>query len=177
MSERPAAHAVRAFLGAAVALACAATLGCEDLSRFSTGPGEVYCGTVTLGAAFRRGLTPAAQMRLTFDASNVDTAQSPGVVTMRDPRDDGTEHRLLDNAPLRPIPPLAHDVLSRPDLGESRVRTVVYAVSPVDPEAEALVVVLSLRSDGDVEVRLLRPGASDEAADLPEGRRPLFGLF
>jgi hypothetical protein len=90
---------------------------------------------------------------------------------------DGGETRLLQDAPLRPIPPLAHDALSRPDLGEGRVRTAIYAVTPADASAESLVAVLSLRTDGDAEVRLLRPGASDDAASLPEGRRPLFGLF
>ena len=50
-------------------------------------------------------------------------------------------------------------------------------VTPAAPEAEGLLAVLSLRSDGNVEVRLIRPGASDDTNGLPEGRRPLFGLF
>ncbi len=161
-------------------LLCAAllALGCEDLSRFSTAEGESYCGAVTLGAAFRRGFTPRTQMRLTLDADKIDGADSPGTLTTRELLDNaGAESRLVDAAPLRPIPPLAHDAFSRPQLGEGRVRSAVYAVTPSDPNAEALVAILSLRTDGDVEVRLLRPGASDDAADLPAGRKPLFGLF
>jgi hypothetical protein len=154
------------------------TLGCEDLSRFSTAEGEPYCGAITLGAAFRRGFTPRTQMRLTLDADKIDGADSPGALTTRELLDDaGAEIRLLDAAPLRPIPPLAHDAFSRPDLGEGRVRTAVYAVTPSDPDAESLLAILSLRTDGDVEVRLLRPGASDDTASVPAGRKPLFGLF
>jgi len=155
-----------------------AGMGCEDLSRFSTSEGESYCGTITLGAAFRRGFTPRTQMRLTLDAAKIDGAESPGALSTSEVRDeDSGELRLLESAPLRPIPPLAHDTLSRPDLGEGRLRTALYSVTPADPEAEALVAAVSLRSDGDVEVRLIRPGASDDVAGLPEGRRPLFGLF
>jgi hypothetical protein len=168
--------------GRALAVVVLGALGvsaCEDLSRFTTAAGQSYCGTIALGAAFRRGFTPRAQMRLSLDAAAIDGPDSPGKVSTQELRDadDGGEVRLLDEAPLRPIPPLAHDVLSRPDLGEGRVRTALFAVSPADPLAEGLVAAVSLRSDGDVEVRLLRPGASDDAASLPEGRRPLFGLF
>jgi hypothetical protein len=176
---RPSAGAdARAPIACALLLAASA-VACEDLSRYSTGAGESYCGTIALGAAFRRGFTPRTQMRLQLDAAKIDTPDSPGVLSTRELRDEaaGGEVRLLDGAFLRPIPPLIHDVLSRPDLGEGRERTAVYAVTPSDPEAEALLAVLSLRSDGNVEVRLLRAGASDDVADLPEGRRPLFGLF
>lgn len=156
-----------------------AALGCEDLDRFSTGAGESYCGNITLGAAFRRGFTPSTQMRLTLDASKIDTADSPGRLWTREilPTDEGVVVRILDSAPLRPIPPLAHDVLSRPELGDGRVRTAIYAVTPTDPQAEGLLAVLSFRSDGAVEVRLLRPGASDDTPGVPAARRPLFGLF
>jgi hypothetical protein len=171
--------APRIALAWAVLLGTAAS-GCEDMSQFSTKAGESYCGTIALGAAFRSGFTPLAQMRLVLDASALDGPDSPGALSTRELRDeqDGGELRLLQDAPLRPIPPLVHDVLSRPNLGEGRARTAIYAVTPSAPEAEALLAVLSLRTDGDVEVRLIRPGTSDVAvADLPEGRRPLFGLF
>lgn len=165
----------------AIAL-CALALtqaGCEDLSRFSTGANESYCGAITLGAAFRRGFTPGTQMRLTLDAAKIDGDESPGMLWTQELEggaDAGYFH-LLSASPLRPIPQVAHDVLSRPDLGEGRQRTAVYAVTPTDPEAESLFAFVSLRTDGDVEVRLLRAGASDDASSLPEGRRPLFGLF
>lgn len=173
-------HRVAACLFVAGALGLSAS-ACEDLSRFSTAEDQSYCGAITLGAAFRRGFTPGTQMRLTLDAAKIDTGDSPGALWTRELRDgeDGAPVfvQLLSASPLRPIPPVAHDVLSRPDLGEGRVRTAVYNVTPTDADAESLVAFVSLRSDGDVEVRLLRPGASDDAPDLPEGRRPLFGLF
>lgn len=161
---------------AALALAQAS---CEDLTRFSTSADESYCGSITLGSSFRRGFTPGTQMRLTLDASKIDGADSPGSLwtqELKDGPDPGFVH-LLSASPLRPIPPVAHDVLSRPGLGEGRVRTAVYSVAPTDPAAESLVAFVSFRSDGDIEVRLLRPGAEGDPADIPEGRRPLFGLF
>lgn len=167
----------RAASGCAILVLAAAAVACEDLSRFSTTAGESYCGTIALGSAFRRGFTPRIQMRLVLDAEKIDGPDSPGVLATREVHDDGAEVHLLDDALLRPIPPLAHDVLSRPDLGAGRARTALYAVTPADPTAEALLAAVSLRSDGDVEVRLIRPGAGDDAASLPEGRRPLFGLF
>ncbi len=171
--------ASKAWTSATLLAAALAVSACEDLTRFSTGAGESYCGNITLGAAFRRGFTPSTQMRLTLDASKIDTAESPGRLWTREvlPADEGGVVRILDNAPLRPIPPLAHDILSRPELGDGRVRTAIYAVTPTDPEAEGLLAVLSFRSDGEVEVRLLRPGASDDTSGVPAGRRPLFGLF
>ena len=168
-----------AALCAAAALSAALSAGCEDLSRFSTAPDESYCGAITLGAAFRRGFTPRTQIRLTLDAEKLDGPDSPGTLTTRDLLGDGTEVRLLDSTPLRPIPPLAHDALSRPDLGEGRVRTALYAPTPEDPEAESLIAVVSLRTDGDVEVRLIRAGTESHAdgSEVPKGRKPVFGLF
>jgi len=152
---------------------------CEDLSRFSTNANQSYCGAITLGSAFRRGFTPGTQMRLTLDATRIDTNESPGTLWTQELRDgaDPDFFHLLSASPLRPIPPLAHDVLSRADLGEGRTRTAVYSVSPNDPDAESLLAFVSFRTDGDIEVRLLRPGAEGDPSTLPEGRRPLFGLF
>lgn len=154
--------------------------GCEDVRRFSTRPDESYCGVITLGSAFRMGLSPRVQMRLVLDANDLDEPTGPGRLwTFEAASDDRPERRLLDNAALRPMPAIAHDPLSHFEMGEAAERNAVYVVTPSDPKAEALVAFLSLRSDDGVEVRLLRPGADlpDASAEEKEARRPIFGMF
>lgn len=152
-----------------------ASAGCNDLHDFSTEPGEAYCGAITLGSAFRAGLSPRVQMRLELDAEGLDGPDSPGrLSTFEAPTSELPERRLFEDATLRPIPPLAHDPLSRVEMGEGRERNAVYAVSPRDTTAAAAVAFLSLRTDHGIEVRLLRPGP--ESNDDPS-RKLLFGLF
>jgi hypothetical protein len=161
----------------ALAMGCAA---CEDLSDFSTGPGEAYCGSITIGGSFRTGFSTRVQMRLELDASLLDDpAASPGTLATFEAADEVTpERRIVDDAALRPIPPLHHDALSHAELGDGRERTAIFAVSPAVADAEGMLAVISLRSDDRVEVRLVRPGAvAEEGQALPEGRRMLFGLF
>jgi hypothetical protein len=161
----------------ALALGCVA---CEDLSDFSTGPGEAYCGSITLGGSFRTGFSTRVQMRLELDASMLDDpGASPGTLATFEAADDvNPERRLVDDAALRPIPPLHHDALSHAELGDGRERTAMFAVSPSAADAEGMLAVISLRSDDRVEVRLVRPGAvAAEGDEVPEGRRTLFGLF
>ena len=158
----------------------ATSAGCDDLSRFSTAPGEAYCGSVTLGSAFRAGLSPRVQMQLEIDAAALDGPEPPGTLsTYEAALDDQPERRLLDRAPLRPIAPLAHDALSRLEFGEGRERNAIFAVSPTDPAAEGLLAIVSFQSDDAIEVRLLRPGAEATAGgDAPPAeRRLIFGVF
>ncbi|WP_437769476.1 hypothetical protein WMF27_08170 [Sorangium sp. So ce281] len=167
-------------LALAGAMSAGGAAGCDDLSRFSTVDGEAYCGAITLGGAFRAGLSPRVQMRLTLDADALDGAEPPGALwTYEAPDGASAERRLLDGAPLRPIGALAHDPLSRLEFGEGRERNAIYAVDASEPGAEPLLAVLSLRTDASVEVRLLRPGraplASGEAAAA--GQRQVFGNF
>ncbi|WP_441288180.1 hypothetical protein ACSRUE_40270 [Sorangium sp. KYC3313] len=167
-------------LALAGAMSAGGAAGCDDLSRFSTADGEAYCGAITLGGAFRAGLSPRVQMRLTLDADALDGAEPPGALWTYEAPDGATaERRLLDGAPLRPIGALAHDPLSRLEFGEGRERNAIYAVDASEPGAEPLLAVLSLRTDASVEVRLLRPGraplASGETAAA--GQRQVFGNF
>lgn len=164
---------------AAALLAVAAGLGCSNLDRFTTAPNEAYCGAVTVGAPFRTGLSPRVQLRLTLDASALDGASPPGMLSTYEAADVGSpEARQFIEAPLRPIPPLAHDALSHLDLGDGCERSAIFGVSPADTTAESMLAVVSLRTDDTVEVRLLRPGLAPSAtAPTPSGRRPIFGLF
>jgi hypothetical protein len=157
----------------------AACLGCDDLDRFTTAPGEAYCGAITLAGAFRTGFSPRVQMRLTLDATRLDGPESPGQIsTFEAPDETHAERRLLDAAPLRLIPPMLHDPLSRLEFGDGRERNAVYAVSPSALDAESILAIVSLRSDETVEVRLVRGGTTGTEGNAPpEGRRPLFGIF
>ena len=171
---RAAAAALPVFLCAAVAVAC------DDVERFSTEPGKAYCGAITLGSSFRMGLSPRVQMRLRFDAAQIDGPESPGTLsTYEAGTGDQPERRLLDDAELRPMPAMAHDPLSRLEFGDGRERNAIYAVSPGDPEAESMLAIVSLRADEQVEVRLLRAGSkvAGDGTPPPEGRRAIFGIF
>lgn len=165
--------------GRPLALAIAfLALGCTDLAHFSTAPGEAYCGAVTLGGSFRTGLSPRVQMRLELDVSTLDGPGVPGTISTFEITGPQAERRLLTGAELRRVPAMDNDPLSRPDLGEGRSRNWVFAVTPVDPEAESLLAVLTLRADDTVEVRLMRPGKAPQGGEVvAEGRRPIFGIF
>jgi hypothetical protein len=145
------------------------------LRGFSTEPGEAYCGAITLGSAFRAGLSPRVQMRLELDAEALEGPDSPGrLSTFEAPTTELPERRLFEEAALRPIPPLAHDALSRVEMGEGRERNAVYEITPREPTAAAVLAFLSLRSDERIEVRLLRPGTD---ANDDDKRKLIFGLF
>mgnify|MGYP001826864396 CR=1 FL=1 len=164
---------------AAVLVTLLMTAGCNSLEDFDTADGEAFCGQITLGSAYRTGFSPRVQLRMRLDTSRIFTGESPGTVSSFEAGSDGAEpKRLLDTAQLRPFAPLAHDALSDLEFGDGRERNLVYAVSPADPTAEALLAVVSLRTDDSVEVRLLRPGLDLTAdQDPPPERRQLFGVF
>jgi hypothetical protein len=154
----------------------AAGVGCPSVDRYTTTPGESYCGAVTANAEFFAGLAPGATMRLTLDAAQLDGDASPGTVwTREDPTGTSPGRRLVDGAPLRRIPTLANDPLAAPDLGSGLDHTRVFALTPAPAGEAPLLGVVSLRSDEGVEVRLLRPGLDGVAA--LSGQGPVFGLF
>jgi hypothetical protein len=165
------------YVGLLVVVAAVTTAtGCDRINDFDTGPGEAYCGQITLAGGYRAGFTPRVQMRLTFDSSKVDAGESPGAITTFDAGLE-TEPQLLTDAPLRPIPAMSHDPLSQLEFGDGREVNLIYAASPSSPDAESVLAVLSLRTDDAVEVRLIRPGIETGEDDVPSGRKPLFGLF
>ncbi len=161
------------FAALAIALA---DLGCTDVDHFSTAPDESYCGAITLAGAFRTGLSPEVQMRLTLDASELDGSKSPGKIwTLEKNRHN---RRLLDGASLRRIPHLENDPLSRLQFGDGREENRIFMVTPAEDDADPILAILSLRSDANVEVRLLRAGLSGTGDQAPpSGKRALFGIF
>jgi len=139
------------------------------VSRFSTEPGESYCGQI-VGASFvLRGLSDTMRMRMTFDADHL--ADAPGALS--------TDDQLLTDAPMRPIPEITNDPLSTFNFGEGRDKNLLFAIDPSDPSrGPTIMVIVSLMHAGDAEVRLVRgaPSANGGSAGAANGA-PLFGVF
>jgi hypothetical protein len=154
-----------------VLVVLAAVSGCRDMSRFSTGPGEAYCGPIVQGEFVRQGFSQSVRLRMTYSADLVGQYDLPGQITT----DDG----LLDGVWMRPIPQLAHDPLSTLNFGEARENNLILAVDPSDPsQGPTILAVLSLLRNGDAEVRLLRgaPALREATTSAADGS-PLFGVF
>jgi hypothetical protein len=151
---------------------------CSSLDGYTTAPGESYCGAIVASGTFSAGLPAGFAMRLTLDAAELDGDISPGAVWASPDPSGPASTRLLDGAPLRRIPALENDPLSTPDLGGGRAPTRIFALTPASAAEDPLLGVLSLRSDGGAEVRLLRPGVTAAPpASPPPGKQPLFALF
>jgi hypothetical protein len=160
-----------------IALVLLGLMACDRVSDFDTSEGEAYCGQITLASAYRAGFSPRVQMKMTFASTALEEGTSPGNLTTYDAGDETLPNLVLD-APLRAIPALEHDPLSQLAFGDGRDRNMIYAVTPVPDDEEALLAVISLRSDDSIEVRLLRAGrAAAPGAEATPGREPLFGLF
>jgi hypothetical protein len=147
---------------------------CKDIDRFSTEPGESYCGKIVSASIVRRGFSTTVCMRLTFDARH--TSDRPGTLWT----DDG----MFAATPLRPIPELSHDPLLLFAFGDGREKNYLFVADPADStRGPSVTAVLSLMHSGDAEVRLLRGAAAGvDAPPPPDGGQtidgaPLFGVF
>lgn len=150
-----------------IALAAFFAPGCKDVSRFTSKPGESWCGAVVTGPFVRAGFGPGVRIRMNLDTDHLD--DTPGMIA--------TDDVLFDNTPLRPIPQLAHDTLSTLDFGEGRTRNLMFGAHPT--HGAAVVVIVSLLENGETEARILRgaallPGETDTTS--PDGPQ-LFGIF
>lgn len=172
----------RAFgASALLALATAAALGgCRSLARFDTEPPAAYCGAIVGGAAFhdgfiRSGAPPSLELSLQLDTSSLTTR--PGSLTSNDGASGFCSPApLFEGAPLRAIPKMLNDALSQADLGPGHEHTFFAWIDSVCQGT--MVAVVSLLTNGDVEVRLLKPGP-EQPVDAPEdaAKSPGFALF
>lgn len=149
----------------------ATTMGCRDVTRFST-RGDHYEGEVARGSFVRAGVVEGAKMCVTLDAEHLQDA--PGTISTSDGRFKG--------AKLRPIPQIWHDPLSTLSFGDGRVQNLVYVVSPVAPagDTQDVMAFLSLMDEGGIEVRLVRGAPQGDAGAVgatPAPSPPLFGVF
>jgi len=133
--------------------------GCDDLSGYATGEGEVYRGRV-IGIedppVLRRGFAVATTLEMGFDPARATSLTSPpGRLT--------TSDGSLTDVPLEPIVPLTHDALSEYEipLGD-RVRNYIFLLRPTEgPMAgREPMVFVSLMGDGVLEVRIIAGGGS-----------------
>jgi hypothetical protein len=156
---------MRFSLGLAAIGLSSLAFGCKDVSRFSTAPGESYCGQI-VGAAFvRRGFEETLRMSMKFDANHI--ADAPGTLS--------TSDGLLNDTPMRPVPELFHDPFSTLNFGEGRDKNLVFAIDPTDAaRGPTIMVVVSLMHAGDAEVRLMRGAPT---ADPMPPSPALFGVF
>jgi len=151
-----------------VCLALASTsffTGCRSLDRFDTTPPAAYCGGIVGGSQLESGFIqtgapPSLELALTLDTSSLTTR--PGSLTSNDAASGFcSPSPLFDTAPLRAIPEILHDALSQIDLGPGHEHTFF---AWVDSTCQGtMLAVVSLLTNGDVEVRLLKPGP-----DLPD---------
>jgi hypothetical protein len=138
---------------------------CDDLSSFTTSDDEIYKGTIVQPEEVRKGFEKMTTMNLTLDIAEADTA--PGQLTVVGTSDSGVETVLLDHAPLRPISSLKYDSLSSLDFPTGRLKNFMFSITLTGGEnaGSDVLTVISLMSDGKVEVRLI------------SGEERLYGIF
>jgi hypothetical protein len=161
-------------------------LGCQDLDRFDTAEGEVYCGALVDSEFAHEGFVPNTPpveqledpegqiwMEMTFDSTRLST--SPGKISTTD-----AEHGicaplpLFDDVSIRMMSEAFHDPISQLEFGSGRDYN---ALTWLDTTCAGTVVgVLSLMKDDRVEVRLLKPRSAPDAATEAVDR-PGFALF
>jgi hypothetical protein len=170
-------------LGARVALAGVATLAlgsCRNLDRFDTTGPAAYCGSIIGGPVFesgfiRKGAPPVLELKLELDTSSL--ADRPGQLSTHDEASGFcAPEPLFKDAWLRAIPELLHDALSQADLGPGHEHDFFAWVDSTC--SGSMLAVVSLLTNGAVEVRLLKPGADvPDLADTDQDKRAGFALF
>ena len=139
---------------------------CDDLSGFSTSENEIYSGEVLDADIVRRGFEPGTMMEMTFDVALVHGDEEhvgPGTITTIPP---GGAEPMFEEVELLPITSIVHDQLSGLDFPTGRLKNYLFYAAPSGAYTGHLaLVVVSLLSDGDVEVRIIL------------GPEDLYGVF
>ena len=141
------------------------TAGCDDLSSFSTSEDEVYTGSIVQAEEVRKGFDKLTFMELTLNIAEIDS--QPGILNVTSRSESGGEEVLFDNVELRPIQSMRYDSLSSLDFPTGRLKNYILNATltgGVHAGMDAFVV-LSLMSDGNVEVRII------------SGEERLYGIF
>ncbi len=170
----------RLTLSLLIALCAGAASSCGSLKGFDSKPGEAYCGTIGL-PIFQEGFvedgSPSTlEVALVLDIDKLATL--PGTLSSNDEQGIcGTEDAprvLFENAPLRAIPVLQHDVLSALTFGEGHDHDFF---AWVDSTCQGtMLAVVSLMKNNYVELRLFKPAAF-VAPGAPAAESPGFALF
>lgn len=174
MKARPGAR-VTLRLGTALALGL---LGCRNIERFDAQKPAAYCGALVGGAGFQTGFIatgapPNLELRLQLDTASLTTR--PGTLTSNDGNSGFCKPaKLFDEAPLRAMPELLNDTLSQADLGQGHEHDLFAWVDSACQGTQ--LAVISLLTNGAVEVRLLKPGP-DVSPEADPRDRSGFALF
>jgi hypothetical protein len=172
----------RSLRAASVAIALCATsaLSCGDLEGFTSKRGEAYCGTLGLPpfqeGFVKKGEPSTLEVALVLDTNKLNTY--PGLLSSNDPQGlCGTSDApqvLFQNAQLRAIPALQHDVLSALTFGEGHDHDFF---AWVDSTCQGtMLAVVSLMKNNYVELRLFKP-AHAPPPDATPAESPGFALF
>jgi hypothetical protein len=154
--------------------------GCRSLDKFELGEHEAFCGALVSAPAFQEGLLPddtppTLRLRLTLDVNALATR--PGTLSTDDSDRglcSGQGRALFEEANLRTVSEALHDPISTATIGEGREQNVLAYVD--SSCGHSMLAVLSLLSNGGVEVRLFKPGPEADENAAPT-QRPGFGLF
>src|SRR6478609_6798899 len=162
-------------------LVCAGSMtSCGSLKGFDSKTGEAYCGAIGL-TDFQEGFVEVGspstlELALTLDIDKLAT--EPGVLSSKDPNSicnsPDAPQELFQNAPLRAIPMLQHDVLSALTFGEGHDHDFF---AWVDSTCQGtMLAVVSLMKNNYVELRLFKPMPA-AAPNAPAAETPGFALF
>ncbi len=163
-------------------LACAGALAsgtaCRSIDRFDAEKPAAYCGGVVGAQVFQTGFIPTGsppslELRLQLDTSSL--TDRPGSLTANDAGTGVCQQApLFDEAPLRAIPEVLHDALSQMNFGQGHEHDFFAWVDSTC--RGTMLAVVSLLTNGAVEVRLLKP-AADQSPEIDQSERAGFALF
>lgn len=165
---------------AGLGAAALAVMGCRSLDRFDTSGEAAYCGNIVGAQLFQDGFIPentppSLSLVLELDTDHLTTR--PGTLTSNDQTTGlcrATGEPLFRNAPLRAITETFHDDLSQAEFGEGHQHDFF---AWVDSTCQGtMVAVVSLLTNGAVEVRLMKPAALPPEG-APASERPGFAKF
>ena len=158
--------------------AACAVLGCHNLDGFDTKPGDAYCASILRQPEFASGFQPAGhppdlELALTLDTERLTS--EPGRLRSNDAVGGICgDQPLFQEAPLRAIPEVDHDVLSTLSFGEGHEHDFFVWV---DSTCQGTMLgVVSLLKNDQVELRLFKP-AHKPVPKAPPDQSPGFAMF
>ena len=148
-------------IAACIVFCVAAVLGCDNLSDYSTKDGACYMGDIIDAEFLRAGSFEAGvRLTMTLDVDALSAGDAEGAVL-------ATSDGLFQGASARQMPEVTRDSLSELTFPGGRVRN--YLAYAPDSNGILTNVVISLMQNGELEVRIFRPGLTAEQS--------LFGVF
>lgn len=139
--------------------------GCDDLSSFSTSEDEAYMGNIIQAEEVRKGFFNITQIELTLNISDIDA--DAGTLRVTSINENGREEVIFDDTALKPIISMKFDSLGSMDFPTGRLKNYIFnaAVTGGEHSGVDAFVIVSLMSDGNVEVRII------------SGEERLYGIF